>query len=288
MIFPINKVVNSRYIVTKFISNGGFGEIYEANDTYLRKSVALKILKEDFSYSIEEKERFENEARYASMFSHPHIVSIYNFDYYQKIPFISYELMKGKTLKDYIDERGYLYPEESINIMLQILDGVKHIHSRDVIHNDLKPDNLFMFFDGTIKISDFGIASHLKDEMPDSLKVSVMYAAPEVLSKKMYSKQSDIYSLGIIFYEFLTGKTPFMKNNKDEEIEAHLIGNIPSIRYVNNINQVEKYDYVILKATERDLKRRYKDVDEMIIDLLKIKNNEPIDKPGLFRKLFKK
>ena len=288
MVLKINKLLNSRYIVTKYIGSGGAGEIYEANDTYNRRSVALKVLQEKYLDNFEEKERFENEARFASMFSHPHIIKIYNFDYYDKIPFISYELMKGKTLKDILDDRGNLNPMESIDTMLQIIEGVEHIHSRDVIHNDLKPDNLFVFYDGAIKISDFGIASHLKDDTPNTLKVSVVYAAPEVLSKKQYSKQSDIYSLGIIFYELLTGKTPFMKSNTEEEIEAHLNGTIPSIRYINNIHQAEKYDYVIRKATDRNLRKRYSSVKEMEKDLLRIKNNEPIQKDGLFKRLFRK
>ena len=286
MVLSLNKLINSRFIVTKYLGAGGAGEIYEANDTYTRKSVAIKILQEKYLGDFEELNRFENEARFASMFFHPHIIKIYNFDYYNRIPFISYELMRGKTLKDYLDERGALSIDEALDDMLQIVDGVKHIHSRGISHNDLKPDNLFIHFDGSVKISDFGIASHFNDPKPETLKASVVYAAPEVLVDKEYSAQSDIYSLGIIFYELLTGKTPFMKSKTEEEIAAHLNDNIVSISYSINILEAEKYDYVIKKATDRNLKKRYQTVKEMEDDLLKIKNHETITKPGLFRRIF--
>ena len=288
MVLALNKLLNSRFIITKYLGAGGAGEIYEANDTYTRKSVAIKILQEKYLANMEEIDRFENEARFSSMFSHPHIIKIFNFDYYNRLPFISFELLRGKTMKDYLDERGKIQPEEAIKLMMQIMEGVAHIHSRGILHNDLKPDNLFLFYDGAVKISDFGIATHFVYEKPNTLKCSVVYAAPEVLVSQKYSVQSDIYSLGIIFYELLTGKTPYMRKTTQQEIDAHINESIPTIRNHVEILEAEKYDYVIKKATDKNLNKRYKTVEEMLTDILKIKNHETIIRPGLFRRLFKK
>lgn len=289
MILPLNKLVDDRYIPTRFIASGGMAEIYEANDTYCHKTVAIKVIKEQFKDSIFEMERFKNEARYASMFSHPHIIKIYNIGKYQDNFFISFELMRGKTLKDMLDSRGYLSKDDAINYVLQLLDATKHIHERKVLHNDIKPENIFMFLDGNIKLIDFGIATHFNEEA-DKVNVSILYTAPEVLRSGYYSIQSDIYSTGVLLFELLTGKNPFDKYTKTEEvINYRLQADVPSIRgLVHFSDGVDSLNYVITRATNKVINARYKNDDEFIADLLKIKEGQRLGKRNIFQRIFAK
>lgn len=283
MILPINKLIDSRYIVTRFIGSGGMAEIYEANDTFTHKKVALKIIKSD-----DEIDKFENEARFISMFNHPHIIKIYNVGSYDGKMFISYELGLGRTFKEFLDERSHLSKDEAIEYISQILSASKYVHERGVIHNDLKPDNLIKSYDGNIKLIDFGIASHIDEDFTEKVVASIQYAAPEVLTSKHYSIQSDIYSLGIILFEMLTGRTPFMKKTSQEEIKAHQLEAVPSISDFVNVNNYQDFDYVIKKATNPNLKLRYKNDDEMISDINKIKSGVSLKEKSLFQKIFGK
>ena len=286
MALPINKLIDNRYIITKLIGSGGMAEIYEANDTFTHKKVAIKIIKDQFEDDLFELERFETEARLVSAFNHPHIVKIFNIGTYEHKMFISYELATGKTLLEYLDNRSHLSKEEAVEYILQILSATKHIHERGIIHNDLKPGNMVKSFDGNIKLLDFGIASHLGDNFKDKVVASIQYAAPEVLTSKAYSIQSDIYSLGIILFELLTGRTPFMKPTADEEIKAHQFEEIPSISNFVNVNNYQDFDFVIKKATNINLKNRYKSDDEMIADINKIKKGLPLKEKTFLERLF--
>ena len=286
MLLPLHTLINERYIPTRYITSGGMAEIYEARDTYCRKKVALKVIKEELCDDLFELDRFKNEARYVANFDHNHIIKIYNVGKYKQNFFISYEFLDGKTLKDFLDERGQLTSIEAINYMLQILEATKHIHDRGVIHNDLKPDNMTIFYDGNIKILDFGIATHIDEEMDQKANASIAYAAPEVLKNRKYSIQSDIYSLGIILYELLTCRNPFSRDNTEEEIKAHLYEEMPSISKYTDIKESSDFDLIIKRATDRDLSKRYKNDDELIRDLLKIKNGEQLKKPSIFERIF--
>lgn len=289
MILPINKLVDNRYIPTKFIASGGMAEIYEAHDTYCHKAVALKVIKEEFKDSVFELERFKNEARYASMFSHHHIIKIFNIGKYLDNFFISFELMRGKTLKDLLDDRGYLSLGDTVNYVLQLLDATKYIHQRKVLHNDIKPENIFMFLDGNIKLIDFGIATHIGEE-GDKINASILYTAPEVLRSGRYTVQSDIYATGVLIYELLTGKNPFDKNLKSEEaIEYRLVAEVPSIKgKVHFVDFVDDIDYVIQKATSKVLNNRYKNDEEITMDLMQIKEGKHIVKKNIFQRIFGK
>ena len=288
MIFPHNALIDSRFVINRFLTAGGMAEIYEAYDTYTQKAVALKIVKNEYLNDDYEVERFKNEARFTSMFSHPHIVKIFNVGTYNGHFFISYELMRGKTLSVYLDERSSLLKDEAIDIMLQVLDATKHVHERGVTHKDIKPDNLYLFYDGNIKLLDFGIAKHIADEPDPVFNASVKYTSPEVLRTKKTSVQSDIYSLGVILFELLTGKTPYMTKYTKEEIHAHLYENFPSLSKYKTVENGKAFDYVISRATHRNLDKRYKSDQEMIDDLLKIKNNQKLKKYTVFERIFKK
>lgn len=274
MPLPLHQLIDSRYVATRLLGSGGVAEIYEASDRYTRQDVALKINKNNDPIQIE---RLENEARFTSMFSHPHIIKILNVGYYEGQLFLSYELMKGKTMKDILDSRGKFPKEEIISMMKQILAATSHIHSRGILHNDIKPDNLFKFFDGNIKLLDFGIAMHIGDRQSGPVMASVKYAAPEVLQNKLYSIQSDIYSLGIVLYEFVTGKTPYERENGEKEIAAHINEKVPLTGTC--------FDDIIQRATDKNVLKRYKNDEDLLLDLDKIEK-KMTKKSNFFRRLF--
>ena len=287
MSFSIGQTIDSRYVLYRYVASGGMANIYEANDRYLNKAVALKFLKEKYLEDPNAIEQFKNEARFTSIFNHVNIMKIYNVGEWQSRPYISYELLKGKTLKEILDTRGNLSYDESLDYMLQISEGINNVHSLGILHNDLKPDNLYLIYDGTIRICDFGIATHISSKEEKHILGTVNYLAPEVIQNKKYSVQSDIYSLGIIFFELLTGDLPFEGNNAQEVIEAHVKGALVSTQYrlLNAYNR--DIDYVINKAINRSINNRYKTVKEFTADLNKIKNREPIVKDRFFKRLFK-
>lgn len=287
MTLPLNRPILSRYILYRHLASGGMADIYEANDIVINKNVAIKFLKEKSLKNEYELELFKNEARYAAIFNHPHIMKIYNVGEYEGQPFVSYELLKGKTLKEVLDERGKLSFDEVIDYMLQILDGVDALHEREIIHNDLKPDNLFIVRDGTIKIVDFGIASHIYSKEQKETLGSVNYVAPEVLISKKRSYQSDIYSCGIILFELLTGRVPFEGAHSGEVINQLLKNDVPSIKKYTNISNIEDFDYIVNKATDKVNSNRYKTVKEFIADLNRLKRHERVKKSNVFMRWFK-
>lgn len=288
MPIELNKLILSRYIISRHLASGGMADVYEANDIVTNRVVALKFLKEKLLDNSVEVDRFKNEASYTAIFSNPHIMKIYNVGEYNGQPFASYELLKGKSLKEVIDNRGKLSFDEAINFMLQILDGVSEMHEMEIIHNDLKPDNIFLLSDGNVKIYDLGIASHTFDREQIEIMGSLNYLAPEVLLYKKHSVQSDIYSLGIMLFEFLTGRIPYLGNSSQEIINAHINEEIPSISKYTTLSNYEDLDFVISKACNKNVNNRYKTAKEFIVDLKKINNHERLVKKNIFAKLFGK
>ena len=287
MPLSLNQTVDSRYILYRFVASGGMADIYEAHDRILHKPVALKFLKEKSVDDPQAVEQFKNEARFTSIFSHMNIMKIYNVGEYENRPYISYELLKGKTIKEILDNRGNLSFDECLDYMLQILDGMNEVHSRGILHNDLKPDNMVLLPDGTIRICDFGIATHASSKEEIKIQGTANYLAPEVILNKKYSVQSDIYSCGIIFYEMLTGELPFFGANSNEVLKKHATAGEVTVKdkMFNSYNR--DIDYIINKAINRSLGNRYRTDKEFITDLNKLKAHEPIMKQGLFGRKFK-
>lgn len=283
----LNKLILSRYMVYRHLASGGMADVYEAEDVVINKPVALKFLKTKLLDDPYQVQMFENEARFIAVFNHPHIMRIYNVGEYLGQPFVSYELLKGKTLKEVIDNRGRLSYDEAIDYIIQILDAVSHMHDKEIIHNDLKPDNIFLLRDGNIKLCDFGIATHIIEREHKETMGSVMYVAPEVLQNKKYSIQSDIYSLGIIFFEFLTGNVPFYGDSQKEILEAQMSQDIPSIKKFISLDNVADLDYIINKAANKNPMLRYKSIKEFIADVKKVKNHVKVRNNGIFSRLFK-
>ena len=232
-------------------------------------------------------EQFKNESRFISIFNHPNILKIHNVGEYDSRPFVCYELLKGKTLKENLDNRGKLSIDETLDYMSQVLLGVNEIHELGVLHNDLKPDNLYLLYDGTIRIVDFGAATHISLKGEKHILGTINYVAPEVITNKKYSISSDIYSLGIIFYELLTGEVPFSGADAKEVLKAHSKGEIVKVNERYNTVNINDINYVINKAIYFNSSNRYKNAKEFLADINHLKSKEEIKKDGPLKRMFK-
>lgn len=275
--------INDRYEIIKNIGEGGMANVYLAYDTILDRKVAIKVLRGDLSNDEKFVRRFQREALSASSLSHPSVVEIYDVGEDNGTFYIVMEYVEGKTLKQLIKKRGSLTLSESIDIMLQVTDGISHAHDSYIIHRDLKPQNIMIKDDGMIKIMDFGIAMALNSTQltqTNSVMGSVHYLPPEQASGKGCTIRSDIYSMGIVFYELLTGNLPFKGENAVEIALKQMRDPIPSIRKKNS-SIPQSVENVILKATAKNPKNRYSDAKEMHADLLTVLNEDRISESRL-------
>lgn len=271
--------INDRYEIIKSIGEGGMANVYLAYDTILDRRVAIKVLRGDLSNDEKFVRRFQREALSASSLSHPNIVEMYDVGEDNGIYYIVMEYIEGKTLKQLIKKRGSLTLSEAIDIMLQLTDGISQAHDSYIIHRDLKPQNILIKEDGLIKITDFGIAMALNSTQltqTNSVMGSVHYLPPEQASGKGSTIRSDIYSMGILFYELLTGNLPFKGDNAVEIALKQMRDEIPRIRKKNPAIP-QSVENVVLKATAKNPKNRYADVKEMHADLLTVLNDERMD-----------
>lgn len=277
------QMINDRYEIIKSIGEGGMANVYLAYDTILDRRVAIKVLRGDLSNDEKFVRRFQREALSASSLSHPNIVEMYDVGEDNGIYYIAMEYIEGKTLKQLIKKRGALTLSEAIDIMLQITDGISQAHDSYIIHRDLKPQNIMIKEDGTIKITDFGIAMALNSTQltqTNSVMGSVHYLPPEQASGKGSTIRSDIYSMGILFYEILTGTLPFKGDNAVEIALKQMRDEIPSVRKKNPAIP-QSVENVILKATAKNPKNRYSDAKEMHADLLTVLNDDRINEAKL-------
>ena len=271
--------INDRYEIIKSIGEGGMANVYLAYDTILDRRVAVKILRGDLSNDEKFVRRFQREALSASSLTHPNIVEMYDVGEDNGIYYIIMEYIEGKTLKQLIKKRGALTLSEAIDIMLQITDGISEAHNSYIIHRDLKPQNIMIKEDGSIKITDFGIAMALNSTQltqTNSVMGSVHYLPPEQASGKGATIRSDIYSMGILFYELVTGTLPFKGDNAVEIALKQMRDEIPSIRK-KNPSIPQSVENVILRATAKNPKNRYADSKEMHADLLTVLNDDRIN-----------
>lgn len=275
--------INDRYEVIKSIGEGGMANVYLAYDTILDRRVAVKVLRGDLSNDEKFVRRFQREALSASSLSHPNIVEMYDVGEDNGIYYIVMEYIEGVTLKQLIKKRGALTLSEAIDIMLQITDGISQAHDSYIIHRDLKPQNIMIKEDGTIKITDFGIAMALNSTQltqTNSVMGSVHYLPPEQASGKGSTIRSDIYSMGILFYEILTGSLPFKGDNAVEIALKQMRDEIPSVRKKNPAIP-QSVENVIIKATAKNPKNRYSDAKEMHADLLTVLNDDRVNEPKI-------
>ncbi len=262
--------INDRYEIIRSIGEGGMANVYLGYDTILDRNVAIKILRGDLSNDEKFVRRFQREALSASSLAHPNIVEMYDVGEDNGLYYIVMEYIEGKTLKQLLKKRGSLTISEAIDIMLQLTDGMSHAHDSYIIHRDLKPQNVMIKDDGQIKITDFGIAMALNSTQltqTNSVMGSVHYLPPEQASGKGCTTKSDIYSMGIIFYELLSGSLPFRGDNAVEIALKHMRDPLPSLRD-DNPAIPQSIENIIRRATAKNPKNRYDDAKSMHVDLL--------------------
>ena len=275
--------INDRYEVIRSIGEGGMANVYLAYDTILDRNVAVKVLRGDLSGDEKFVRRFQREALSASSLAHPNIVEMYDVGEDNGVYFIVMEYIEGKTLKQLLKKRGTLTLSESIDIMLQLTDGMAHAHDSYIIHRDLKPQNIMIKDDGQIKITDFGIAMALNATQltqTNSVMGSVHYLPPEQASGKRCTTKSDIYSMGIIFYELLSGSLPFKGDNAVEIALKHMRDPLPSLREENSAIP-QSIENIIRRATAKNPKNRYENAKEMHEDLLRALDDDRINEEPL-------
>lgn len=261
--------INERYEIIRSIGEGGMANVYLAFDTILNRNVAVKILRGDLANDDKFVRRFQREAISASSLNHPNIVEVYDVGEDSGKYFIVMEYLEGETLKSLIKRRGALTLSEVIDIMLQLTSGLACAHDSYIIHRDIKPQNVVILEDGTVKITDFGIAMALNNNeltQTNSVMGSVHYLPPEQANGNGATVQSDIYSAGILMYELLTGKIPFKGENAVEIAIKHMKEAIPSVCELNP-EIPQSVENVILKACAKNPKNRYKSAMEMHDDL---------------------
>ena len=263
------QLINDRYEIEKLVGEGGMANVYLARDTILDRKVAVKVLRGDLAGDEKFVRRFQREALSASSLSHPNIVEIYDVGEDEGNFYIVMEYIEGKTLKQLIKKRGVLSLPEAIDIMLQLLDALASAHDSYIIHRDIKPQNIMIKESGLVKITDFGIAMALNSAQltqTNSVMGSVHYLPPEQASGKGSTIRSDIYSLGILMFEMLTGKVPFKGDSAVEIALKHMKEPLPNPKELNPVIPVS-VENIILKATAKNPKNRYKDVREMKEDI---------------------
>ena len=261
--------INDRYEIEKLIGEGGMANVYLAHDAILDRKVAVKVLRGDLAGDEKFVRRFQREALAASSLSHPNIVEIYDVGEDEGNFYIVMEYIEGKTLKQLIKKRGVLTLSESIDITLQLLDALATAHDSYIIHRDIKPQNIMIKESGLVKITDFGIAMAINSvelTQTNSVMGSVHYLPPEQASGKGSTIRSDIYSLGILMFEMLTGKMPFKGDTAVEIAIKHMKEPLPSVRELNPVVP-QTVENIILKAAAKNPKNRYRDVREMAEDI---------------------
>lgn len=277
--------INNRYEIVKSIGEGGMANVYLANDKILDRKVAIKVLRGDLSSDDKFIRRFQREALSVSNLSHPNIVEVYDVGEEDGEYYIVMEYIEGKTLKQLLKKRESLTLTEVIDIMTQLTDGISHAHESYIIHRDIKPQNIMIQDDGRIKITDFGIAMALNATQltqTNSVMGSVHYLPPEQASGKGATVKSDIYSMGILMYELLTGTVPFKGDNAVEIALKHMKDKIPSIRK-QDPSIPQSVENILLKATAKNPRNRYDTAKEMHEDLLNcLKEEHANDKKIVF------
>ena len=261
--------INDRYQIIKTLGEGGMANVYLAHDTILDRNVAVKVLRGDLASDEKFVRRFQREALSASSLSHPNIVEMYDVGEDDGQYYIVMEYVDGKTLKQVLKSRGHLSITEVVDIMLQLTDGMAHAHDAYIIHRDIKPQNIMILSNGMIKITDFGVATALNSTQltqTNSVMGTVHYLPPEQAQGKGSTIKSDIYSMGIMMYELLTGLVPYKGDNAVEIALKHLKEPLPSVRKTNPAIP-QSIENVIIRATAKNPKNRYTDAREMHEDL---------------------
>lgn len=274
----IGKKLDGRYELLELIGVGGMADIYKAKDTAEDRTVAVKILKNEFAASEDFLRRFRNESKAIALLSHKNIVKIYDVGFTDKIQYIVMEYIDGITLTEYIERQGVLKWRDAIHFTVQILRALQHAHDRGIVHRDVKSQNVMLLSDGTIKVMDFGIARFNRETdktMSEKAIGSVHYISPEQARGEVTDEKSDIYSVGVMLYEMLTGVKPFDGENPVSIALKHMQAVPKPITEINNTIP-EGLEEITVKAMQKESSKRYQTAGEMIKDIEEFKKNPSI------------
>lgn len=274
----IGKKLDGRYEITELIGIGGMADVYKATDILEDRTVAVKILKNEFADNEDFVRRFRNESKAIAVLSHPNIVKIFDVGFTDRIQFIVMEYIDGITMKEFIEQQGVLKWKDTVHFITQTLRALQHAHDRGIVHRDIKPQNIMLFPDGTIKVMDFGIARFAREEgktISDKAIGSVHYISPEQASGDVTDEKSDIYSVGVMMYEMLTGVKPFDGDNPVSVALMHMQNDAKPLREVND-SVPEGLEEIVMRAMQKEPSKRYQSASEMIKDIEEFKKNPSI------------
>lgn len=259
--------LDNRYEIQQVIGKGGMAYVFKARCHLLNRNVAIKMLREDMAHDDTFRENFKREAQAVAMLSHPNIVSIYDVSRTPELDYIVMELIEGVTLKIYMKTKGVLSCKESVHFLTQIAKALSHAHAKGIVHRDIKPQNIMIGMDGAIKVADFGIAHLENANDPENNAVgSVHYISPEQAKGQPVDARSDIYSLGVMMYEMLTGSLPYTGETAEVVALQHVSAVPRSLRELND-SIPEELEAITLKAMNGDINLRYQSIDEFLRDL---------------------
>ena len=270
----IGKMLDNRYEILERIGTGGMAVVYKAKCHYLNRLVAIKILKSDLAQDEDFRRRFNAESQAVAQLSHPNIVSVYDVSKGGDVEYIVMELIDGITLKQYMEKRGQLSWRESLHFITQIMRALSHAHSRGIVHRDIKPQNIMVLRDGSVKVADFGIAclENSAQTLTQEALGSVHYISPEQARGDRADARSDIYSSGVVLYEMLTSRLPFEGESAVSVAIQHL-SSIPLAPREINPDIPEALELICMKAMAQDINKRYPSADAMIADLEDFRKN---------------
>lgn len=274
----IGKRLDGRYEIHELIGVGGMANVYRCNDTVDDREVAIKILKDEYLNNEEFIRRFKNESKAIAMLSHPNIVKVYDVSFGDMIQYIVMEYIDGITLKEYIDLQGIIEWKDALHLTTQILKALQHAHECGIVHRDIKPQNIMLLQDGTIKVTDFGIARFSDKStrtMTEQAIGSVHYIAPEQAKGEVTDGKTDIYSVGVMFYEMLTGKLPF---DGDSAVTIALMQLQSTPKMPREVNPAIPIglEQITMKAMEKQQSDRYSSAAEMLSDIERFRLNPSI------------
>ncbi|MBQ7219104.1 MAG: serine/threonine protein kinase, partial [Ruminococcus sp.] len=272
------KKLDGRYEIRELIGVGGMANVYHCYDTIDAREVAIKILKDEFLDNEDFIRRFKNESKAIAVLNHPNIVRVYDVSFGDMIQYIVMEYIDGITLKEYIDMQGVLDWKETVHLTTQILKALQHAHENGIVHRDIKPHNIMLLQDGTIKVTDFGIArfsSNATRTMTEQAIGSVHYIAPEQARGESTDGKTDIYSVGVMMYEMLTGKLPF---DGDSAVSVALMQLQAKARRPREVNPniPEGLEEITVKAMQKNPDDRYHSALEMLSDIERFRLNPGI------------
>ena len=264
----IGRLLDNRYEILEVIGTGGMAVVYKARCHRLNRLVAVKILKDDYLEDEDFRRRFHTESQAVAMLSHPNIVSVYDVSTSLTADYIVMELIEGISLKQYMEKKGVLNWKETLHFAIQIAKALEHAHSRGIVHRDIKPHNVMVLKNGSVKVTDFGIARMMSkgNTLTKEALGSVHYISPEQAKGGRVDNRSDIYSLGVVMYEMITGRPPY-DGESPVAVAIQHINSIPLAPRELNPEIPEALEAITMKAMAPNLENRYSSAEEMLAEL---------------------